>query len=50
MTEFEKMRSEYYEIRGWDISSGLQTRKQLEALDLKDIADQLEKENLLGPI
>jgi aldehyde:ferredoxin oxidoreductase len=45
--EFEKMKGEYYGIRGWDVESGLQTRKSLEDLDLKDVADGLEEAGLL---
>ncbi|MDY6892583.1 MAG: aldehyde ferredoxin oxidoreductase N-terminal domain-containing protein [Chloroflexota bacterium] len=45
--EFEKMKSEYYDIRGWDVPSGLQRRPRLEELGLKDIADRLETEGLL---
>ena len=45
--EFEKMKSEYYEIRGWDVSSGLQKRAKLEELGLGSVADKLEPEGLL---
>jgi aldehyde:ferredoxin oxidoreductase len=45
--EFEKMKGEFYGIRGWDVESGLQTRKSLEDLDLKDVADGLEEAGLL---
>jgi len=45
--EFEKMKSEYYELRGWDVESGLQTRAKLEELELADVADDLEKRGLL---
>lgn len=45
--EFEKMKSEYYELRGWDVESGLQTRARLEKLELADVADDLEKRGLL---
>jgi len=38
----EPMLDEYYEARGWG-NDGLQTRKKLEELGLKDIADELEK-------
>jgi aldehyde:ferredoxin oxidoreductase len=46
--EFEKMKDEFYEIRGWDVRTGLQTRSTLEDLNLGDVADTLAKENLLG--
>ena len=46
--EFEHMREEYYQLRGWDAATGLQTRRQLEDLQLKDIADDLEGRGLLA--
>jgi aldehyde:ferredoxin oxidoreductase len=45
--EFERMKDEYYRLRGWDVASGLQTRKKLYELDLKDIAFDLEKRGLV---
>jgi len=45
--EFEKMKSEYYELRGWDVDSGLQTRAKLKELQLEDVARNLEKRGLL---
>ncbi len=45
--EFEKMKDEYYALRGWDVQSGLQTRVGLEKLQLKDITDDLEGRGLL---
>ena len=45
---FEKTRAEYYSLRKWDKDTGLQTREQLEGLDMKDIADELEKIKLLA--
>jgi aldehyde:ferredoxin oxidoreductase len=41
--KFERMKDEYYSLRGWDVHSGIPTRKKLEELDLKDIADNLKK-------
>ncbi|MBW1900519.1 MAG: hypothetical protein JRJ20_02675 [Deltaproteobacteria bacterium] len=46
--QFEKMKDEYYGIRKWDPATGLQTRKQLEELGLRDIADDLETRDLLA--
>ena len=45
--QFEKMKGEFYRIRGWDAPSGLQKRAKLEELGLKDVARTLEKEALL---
>jgi aldehyde:ferredoxin oxidoreductase len=45
--EFEKLKDEFYMLRGWDVASGLQTRAVLEKLQLRDIASELEKRGLL---
>ena len=37
------MLSHYYEIRGWDRETGIPTRETLEALDLDEVADDLEQ-------
>ncbi len=41
--KFNKMVDAYYTRRGWDRDSGRPTRATLERLDLKDVADALEK-------
>lgn len=48
LEDFEKLKDEYYTLRGWDIKSGYQTRATLQRLDLGDIADDLDKRKLLG--
>ena len=40
---WEKLKDVYYAERGWDPETGIPTRAKLEELDLKDIADDLEK-------
>lgn len=45
--DFERMKSEHYELRGWDINSGLQSREKLEELGLRDVADELEGRGLM---
>lgn len=45
--QFEKMKREYYECRGWD-ASGKQTRWKLEELGLSDVADKLAASGLLA--
>lgn len=42
--KWNRMLSHYYEIHGWDRETGLPTRESLEALDLEDVADDLERE------
>ncbi len=46
-SEFEKMKDEYYRLRGWDESTGLQTSAVLNALGLGDVAAELAKQGLL---
>jgi aldehyde:ferredoxin oxidoreductase len=40
--KWDKMLDEYYGLVGWDKKSGEPTRAKLEALGLKDVADELE--------
>ena len=47
-TRFEKVKDEYYEIRGWDIATGLQTAKTLKDLGLSEIVEDLENRGLLA--
>ena len=46
--EFEKMKSEYYELRGWDVASGLPTETKLKELELEDISGDLKEKGLLA--
>ena len=41
IVSWEKLKDEYYEIRGWDNKSGVPTSEKLNELDLKDVADEL---------
>jgi len=45
--KFAQMLSEYYKLRGWDKSSGLQTKQKLAELDLEDIAEGLAQRGLI---
>jgi aldehyde:ferredoxin oxidoreductase len=45
--EFAKMMDEFYRLRGWDVSTGLQTRATLRRLSLDDVAQVLEAQDLL---
>jgi aldehyde:ferredoxin oxidoreductase len=47
--KFEALKTEYYQLRGWDPESGLQTRATLLRLGLKESADDLESRGLLSP-
>jgi len=46
--KFDLILDEYYEARGWNERTGLQKRKTLEKLGLKDIAEDLAKRGRLG--
>jgi aldehyde:ferredoxin oxidoreductase len=46
--EFEKMKTDYYALRGWDPATGYPTRRKLEELDLADVADDLAARGLLA--
>ncbi len=41
--KFEKAKTEFYTLRGWDEKTGRPTRAKLEELKLKDVADALER-------
>jgi len=45
--DWDKMLDEYYELHSWSKKNGWQTRKCLEELDLKEVADDLAKEGRL---
>ena len=45
--EFELLKGEYYQLRGWDVISGLPTKKKLEELGLTEIAVDLEQRGLV---
>ena len=45
--EFEKMKDEYYQLRQWDVATGLQTRAKLEELGLSDVAQELGQRGLI---
>ena len=45
--DFEKLKDEYYELRGWDVASGLPNESKLEELGLQDIAGDLRERGLV---
>jgi len=46
--QFERMKDEYYEIRQWDVATGLQTGETLNNLGLTEVAEDLAKRGLLA--
>ncbi|MDD4874108.1 MAG: aldehyde ferredoxin oxidoreductase N-terminal domain-containing protein [Dehalococcoidales bacterium] len=47
-TKFDEWKTKFYEIEGWDTSTGWPTRATLEGLGLKNVADLLESKGKLG--
>jgi aldehyde:ferredoxin oxidoreductase len=47
---FERLRSEYYDLRGWDVPTGKQSLQQLADLDLGDAAEELRGRGLLREV
>ena len=45
--KFEKMKDEYYIIRGWDVKTGIPTEETLKKFDLEDVAKDLKKRGIL---
>ena len=41
--DFERMKDEYYDLRGWDAASGLQKKEKLDELGLSFVCKELEK-------
>ncbi|MFC1969152.1 aldehyde ferredoxin oxidoreductase N-terminal domain-containing protein [Chloroflexota bacterium] len=46
--KFEQMKDEYYQLRGWDVKTGLQKREKLEELELSDVVAELDSRGLLA--
>jgi aldehyde:ferredoxin oxidoreductase len=46
--KFEDMKGEYYQLRGWDVLTGRQTKRKLEQLGLSDVAAGLASQGLLA--
>ena len=44
----EQWKTAFYKLEGWDPASGYPTRKTLESLGLKNVADLLQSKNRLG--
>jgi len=45
--KFEKMKDEYYAIRGWDVKTGIPTEETLKKFGLDDVAKDLKKRRIL---
>jgi len=46
--KFDKMLSEYYELRGWNHQTGLPRKRRLVDIGLRKVAMELEKDGRLG--
>lgn len=45
--EFEKMKDEYYLLRGWDVETGMQKREKLHELGMSGLCNEMQKLGLL---
>jgi len=45
--EFERMKDEYYLLRGWDVASGLQKKGKLQELGMDFLSGEMEKLGLI---
>lgn len=45
--DFEGLKDEYYELRGWDVETGLPKAETLRDFDMEDIAEDLAERGLL---
>jgi aldehyde:ferredoxin oxidoreductase len=45
--DFERMKDEYYLLRGWDVETGLQKKEKLDELGLSFVCSELGKRGLL---
>jgi len=45
--EFECMKDEYYTLRGWDVSTGLQKKEHMKKLGLTFVCDEMDKLGIL---
>ena len=45
--EFEKMKDEYYELRGWDKETGVPTREALRSAALDEVVEDLDRRGVL---
>lgn len=46
--KFDEFKTRFYNLQGWDPSSGYPKRSTLESLDLGYVADELERKSILG--
>ena len=46
--KFDEFKTRFYQLQGWDTDSGYPTRGTLESLGLDYVADELQKNDLLG--
>jgi aldehyde:ferredoxin oxidoreductase len=44
---FKKVMDDYYVVRGWDVETGLPTRKKLIELDLEEVVSALAESGLI---
>jgi aldehyde:ferredoxin oxidoreductase len=45
---WETLKDRFYELRGWNVSTGRPARAKLEELGMKDVADKLQSAGKTG--
>jgi aldehyde:ferredoxin oxidoreductase len=45
--DLENAKSEFYQLKGWQLTTGVPSRKKLQSLGLKEVADELENRGVL---
>ena len=48
--KFDEFKTKFYEFQGWNTATGYPTRKALESVNLRQVADELEKHERLGKV
>jgi len=46
--DFDRIQSEFYELRGWDKETGLQKAETLNRLNMTDVAEDLKERGLVS--
>ncbi|RLG46998.1 MAG: aldehyde:ferredoxin oxidoreductase, partial [Thermoproteota archaeon] len=49
VVNLERMLDEYYQLRNWDLETGIPKRETFERLGMSDIAEELEKSGVKLP-
>ena len=48
-SQFESIKKECYQIRGWHVANGLPTESKLVEIGLRDVGEELKKSGVIQP-